>query len=111
MVFSSDLFLYFLSLVIIGLGMLCLVWISRVYWGGRLRDWAKTQGFRLVSFRGAKFKEGPQTWRSRRSERLFRIAVEDDMQAQRSGWLMYKGVWGVKAPEPAVKILWDEWHD
>ena len=108
---SSDLFLYFLSLVVIGLGMLLIMWIARIYWGGRLRAWAEEQGFRLVSFRGAKFKEGPQTWRDRRSERLFRVAIEDDMKAQRSGWLMYRGIWGVKAPEPPVKVLWDEWHD
>jgi len=107
----SDLFIYFVALCIVGLGMLAILWIMRMYWQSKLREWAAAQGFRLVSFRGARFQEGPQRLRQRRSERMFRVAIEDNMRARRSGWIMFAGIWGVRAPDPPVRIIWDEWDD
>ncbi len=108
---SSDLLSFFMCILIIGTGMLAMMWISHLYWAGKLREWAGEQGYRVVSFRGARFKEGPQTWRQKRSERLFRVAVEDEMKARRAGWIVFKGIWGFRAPDPTAKVLWDDPND
>ena len=108
----TDMFAYFVSLCVAGLGMLILAWFMRLYWQGRLRRWAKTEGYRLVNFRSARLQEGPQRLRVRRSERLFRISVEDQkLKARRAGWVMYRGFWGLRAPEPATRVIWDEFDD
>jgi hypothetical protein len=106
-----ELFTFFVSIIIIGGGMLTMMWFSRLYWASKLREWAGKEGFRVVSFRGAKFKEGPQAWRQRRSERLFRIAIQDQMNARRAGWIVFAGIWGFRAPRPEAKVLWDDFDD
>jgi hypothetical protein len=107
----SDLFAYFVSLCLAGLGVLALMGVMRAYWSSKLRGWAKGEGFRMVSFRGARFQEGPQKMRSRRSERLFRVAVEDGLKTRRSGWVMFGGFWGMGGAHATAKVMWDEWDD
>lgn len=107
----TDLFAYFVSLCAAGLGLLMFIWLMRLYWQAKIREWCGGAGYRLVSFRGARLKEGPQRLRKRRSERLFRIAVEDKMKARRGGWMMFAGFWGAGATDPAVRVIWDEWDD
>lgn len=107
----SDLFAYLVSLCIAGVGLLLMLWFMRLYWQSRLREWAGESGMRLVTFRGARLQEGPQRLRKRRSERLFRVAVEDNLKGRRAGWVMFAGFWGTRAPDPAVRVIWDEFDD
>ena len=104
-------FAYFVSLCLAGVGVLTLLGLMRAYWKSKLKEWASAEGFRLVSFRGARLQEGPQKMRNRRSERLFRVAVEDKLKTQRAGWVMFRGFWGMGAPDPVTKVMWDEWDD
>lgn len=105
-----DMFSYFVSFLVAGLTVLFVMAGLRLYWHSKLSDWAVGEGFRLVSFRSARLKEGPERWRQRHTERLFRVAVEDDMRSRRAGWLIY-GPGKARASEPAAKVLWDELND
>ena len=66
----------------------------------RVKQWCRSQGFRLVRWRHAQLFEGPSTWTNRHDR--YRIQVVDPDGSPRAGFLVFKHLWS------AAQVLWDE---
>jgi hypothetical protein len=82
--------------------------LSRVYWKRRLTQWAGSQGMQLVSFRGARFYEGPSAWTRSRNQHLFRVVARDKDGLERSCWIMFGTFWGFTWGEPITQVEWTD---
>jgi hypothetical protein len=82
--------------------------LSRMYWNRRLTKWAESQHLELVSFRGAKFFEGPSAWTRSRNQHLFRVVTRDREGRERSCWIMFGTFWGFTWGEPLSEVVWDD---
>lgn len=82
--------------------------LSRMYWNRRLTHWAESQHLQLVSFRRAKFFEGPSAWLRSRNQHLFRVVTRDGAGLERCCWILFGTYWGFTWGEPLSKVTWDD---
>jgi hypothetical protein len=80
---------------------------GRWYWKRRVERWARDQGYSLVSFKGARFFEGPGRWRRNENMFTFRIVVRDSAGSERLGWLTFGSFWSFW-PTSRVDVRWGE---
>jgi len=88
--------------------LLLLLKLSRAYWNRKLTAWAESQQLKLVSFRGARFWEGPSAWTRSRNQHVFRVLTQDREGRERSCWIMFGTYWGFTWGEPLSKVVWDD---
>ena len=102
----------FQGLTIVGVGVLLLVVLklSHMYWSRKLARWAESQQLQIVSFRGARFYEGPSAWMRSRNQHLFRVVTQDRIGQVRSCWIMFGTYWGFNWGEPLKEVIWDDEH-
>ena len=82
--------------------------LTRMYWKRKLTQWAEGQHAQLISFRGARFFEGPSAWLRSRNQHLFRVVIRDRDGLERSCWIMFGTYWGFSWGEPLTKVTWDD---
>jgi hypothetical protein len=82
--------------------------LGRWYWSRRLHKWAADQGLKVISFRGAKFYEGPTAWRRSDSQHLFRVQVEDRTGERKNAWVLFGTYFGFTWGVPITDVIWDD---
>ena len=88
--------------------LLIVLRLSALYWRRRLTQWADSQRLELVSFRGARFWEGPSAWRRSRNQHLFYVVTRDQEGRERSCWIMFGTYWGFTWGEPLTQVSWND---
>jgi hypothetical protein len=78
-------------------------WLAR----RKLERWARSQGFRLLEFKGAPAWRGPRAWRRTENQEDYEVLVEDAAGRRRRGWLLYTSPWHSLGPQ-RVEVTWDE---
>ena len=96
------------ALVGIGVLLLGVLKLSRMYWSRKLERWAESQQLQIVSFRGARFYEGPSAWTRSRNQHLFRVMTRDRDGQVRSCWILFGTFWGFNWGEPLKEVIWDD---
>ncbi len=84
-----------------------IAWGKR-YWHKRLDAWAKSEGFRLLEFRGAKFFEGPNALLRTENQSAFRVRVCDRSGKVKHAWIVMGHNWNpISAPDELIDVVWD----
>jgi hypothetical protein len=97
--------------IMIGVSLLVLLlalFLGQRYWRWKLRKWAEGEGVQLVSFRWARFYEGPSAWMRSRNQHLFKAVVRDRDGQERSCWIMFGTFWGFTWGEPVTHVEWTD---
>lgn len=81
---------------------------ARKYWRWKIRKWAEEQGLKLVSFRWARFYEGPSAWVRSKNQHLFKVVIRDRDGQNRSCWIMFGTFWGFTWGEPITHVEWTD---
>ncbi|HEY2845131.1 MAG TPA: hypothetical protein VGJ09_15825 [Bryobacteraceae bacterium] len=101
---SSKEMLYAVALVA---GLLAVAFSKR-YWRGRIQDWARGEGLKLVTWRGAWFFEGPSKFLRSRNQHVFRVEVQTVDGIRRTAWLQFGTYWGFNWGSPLTKVEWTD---
>jgi len=88
--------------------LLVVLLFGRFYWRWKLRNWAEGQGLQLVSYRWARFYEGPSAWVRSRNQHLFKAVTRDRNGLDRSCWIMFGTFWGFTLGEPVTEVQWTD---
>lgn len=71
-----------------------------------LRDWARRNGFEIVSAERRFFFRGPFWWRTGKGHEVFRVTVRDGEGQVRSAYVRVGGWWGGMLSDQA-SVEWD----
>src|SRR5450432_1543223 len=85
--------------------------LSKMYWKRRLTKWAESEHLELVSFRCARFYEGPSAWTRSRNQHVFHVVTKDRDGQTRYCWIMFGTFWGFTWGEPITKVEWSDADD
>ena len=88
--------------------LLLVLVLGRLYWKWKLRKWGQGEGMQLVSFRWARFYEGPSAWLRSRNQHLFKAVFRDRDGMNRSCWIMFGTFWGFTWGEPVTHVEWTD---
>ena len=101
-----------LKLLLFGIGMalaayFMLAW-GKAYWKKRINQWARSRGFGLIEYRGARAFEGPGAVLRSENQTAFRVKVRDHSGKILQGWLVFGKNWNpFSAPDELVDERWD----
>jgi hypothetical protein len=78
------------------------------YWEPRIKEWAKQEGLILISFRGAKFYEGPNKFLRTENQQVVQVKVRDKNGKQKQAWLVFGKNWNpISRPDELINVKWD----
>ena len=87
--------------------LVVLLWVGDRWARWRINRWCDADGYQLVTWRGARFYEGPRKWRRTDGEDAYYVEVTERSGQPRSGFLAFDSRWW---PFRAKRITmhWDE---
>lgn len=87
--------------------LVVLLWVGDRWSRWRINRWCDADGYQLVTWRGARFYEGPRKWRRTDGEDAYYVEVTERSGQPRSGFLAFDSRWW---PFRAKRITmhWDE---
>jgi ABC-type nickel/cobalt efflux system permease component RcnA len=103
MSFTSPAPLFIVAVTI--LGFIVLLWTGSIWARRRITRWCEREGYKLVTFRGAWFYEGPRAWLRTDSEYAYHVEVRDRHGLTRTGYVMFGSWWNPFSRR--VRVEWD----
>jgi hypothetical protein len=103
MSFTSPHPLFIVAVTI--LGIVVLAWTGGIWARWQVSRWCRREGYELVTFRGARFYEGPRAWFRTENEDAYHVEVLDRHGLTRTGYVVFGSWWHPFSLK--VRVEWD----
>lgn len=87
------------------LAFIVLMWTGKVWARRQVTRWCEREGYELVTWRGARFFEGPRAWFRTEDEDAYRVEVRDRHGVTRAGFVVFGTWWHPFSRK--VRVEWD----